>query len=695
MPIYTNDPYDDGLFPVEPSLRSSIGIGPKVTKAIDDATRDWLDDHPEATTTVEDDSITNVKLKDGSVNSRTIENGSITTDDIADLAVTTPKIADDAVDADKIASTAADGLRIMNRTQPGVAKVGAGLAMNGQALELDGNGDIATAVTSWLNAHPEATTTVQDNSITDKKLVQNGGILSDFKDLAGYPVKNLLPDTWQSGSGYGVTWTANGDGTITARGVSSGSANRSASVTLPAGTYIISGCPAGGSSNTYHIMYTKPNGQTAYQLGNDSSPLTWDEEVTLTLYLRVMNGVDCGDGITFSPMVRPAGISDPTFMQYGKIYIEKSVKEVADTSLTSDAFDEVLGSMYSKKNLLPNDLSSRTVNGLTVTVNSDKSVTIVGTASAQTALLMKAALPVGSYKVSGTPAGSNTNTYHMLFDNQATGTTKYVTESTPDQSLDVSEASTVSIYIRVMNGQTINATFYPMVRDATVYPFDTTYVPYDQRYVPQTLTDIVRKLRSPWYDKKMNVIGDSIVQGSYGNFLNEIQNELGLSVARNYGVGGCCIASTDQDSQYPPVVSRWDDMDDDADIVIVHAGTNDYSAQVPLGDPTSADITTFNGALNTIMDGLRQKYPSALVIFSGILHRYNDGALTIKASEYREAMESRCLAKHFVYYDGYRWTGFDFIKGYYDHVLTNDGLHPNALGAKILGRKLAGFINWQ
>lgn len=173
MPIYTNDPCDDGLFPVEPSLRSSIGIGPKVTKAIDAATKDWLDEHPEATTTVEDNSLTNAKFMDGSVNSRVIEDESITTDDIADLAVTTPKIANDAVTAIKIANSAADGLRTMNTTQPGVAKVGAGLAINNGALELNG-GDIAPAVTAWLNAHPEATTTVQENSITDNLLADTG-----------------------------------------------------------------------------------------------------------------------------------------------------------------------------------------------------------------------------------------------------------------------------------------------------------------------------------------------------------------------------------------------------------------------------------------------------------------------------------------------------------------------------------------
>lgn len=45
----------------------------------------------------------------------------------------------------------------------------------------------ADAVNEWLTAHPEATTTVQDNSITDAKLVQTGGVLSEVIDIrTGY-----------------------------------------------------------------------------------------------------------------------------------------------------------------------------------------------------------------------------------------------------------------------------------------------------------------------------------------------------------------------------------------------------------------------------------------------------------------------------------------------------------------------------
>ena len=39
-----------------------------------------------------------------------------------------------------------------------------------EELELDGSGDIATAIASWLDAHPEATTTIEDGSVTADKL---------------------------------------------------------------------------------------------------------------------------------------------------------------------------------------------------------------------------------------------------------------------------------------------------------------------------------------------------------------------------------------------------------------------------------------------------------------------------------------------------------------------------------------------
>ena len=95
-----------------------------------------------------------------------------------------------------------DAIPNMSATTRGIAKVGAGLAMNGDALELDGNGDIMTAVTSWLNAHPEATTTVEDgavttdklanSAVTDNKLAQTGGVLERVSNFSTLNESNML-----------------------------------------------------------------------------------------------------------------------------------------------------------------------------------------------------------------------------------------------------------------------------------------------------------------------------------------------------------------------------------------------------------------------------------------------------------------------------------------------------------------------
>ena len=42
---------------------------------------------------------------------------------------------------------------------------------------------VESAVSDWLDDHPEATTTVEDGSITNEKLVQSGGVLSDVENI--------------------------------------------------------------------------------------------------------------------------------------------------------------------------------------------------------------------------------------------------------------------------------------------------------------------------------------------------------------------------------------------------------------------------------------------------------------------------------------------------------------------------------
>ena len=339
---------------------------------------------------------------------------------------------------------------------------------------------------------------------------------------------------------------------------------------------------------------------------------------------------------------------------------------------------------YKKVNLIPSSFQSMSGNGLIWTLNDDWSISIKGVATALSYQVISFTLDVGNYILSGLDDNANSSTYEYYFND---------IEIIKDYTFTVTEKKAYKLYIRVKQSEAnIDTIIKPMIRDASI--LNGSYCKYGEYQIYKPIQELIDYSEFNWSGKKMNVLGDSIVQGSYGNFVNVIKNILQLSEARNYGIGGSLISSSDVDESLPPACTRYVDMDDDADIIIVHAGTNDYSAQIPLGEETSTDITTFNGALNTLMTGLREKYPDKLIIFSNILHRFNDNAFTIKASQYRECIENRCLANHIVFYDGYKYTGFDFVKGYYDHILTSDGLHPNKKGAEILGRKLAGFIRW-
>jgi len=128
------------------------------------------------------------------------------------------------------------------------------------------------------------------------------------------------------------------------------------------------------------------------------------------------------------------------------------------------------------KNLLNYDTSSTTINEVTFTVNSDKSVTVSGTATAQADFYLKGGLntteeilpSTGNYIINGAISGSALIRVIGL-------TSSFNVTSTADREFTAT-ATTGKIILRVPNGATVNGTFYPMIRYAT--ETDPTYEPY-------------------------------------------------------------------------------------------------------------------------------------------------------------------------------------------------------------------------
>lgn len=132
--------------------------------------------------------------------------------------------------------------------------------------------------------------------------------------------KNLFKNIANSKTNNGVTFSVSADGTVS----TSGSATTAVavleigSVTLSAGTYIISGCPEGGDwsggTNKYRIRVAVNGAWRGDEKGNGFS-VTLNEGDTVSLQVNTAIGLDV-TGLVFKPMIRDASIEDSTYVPY-------------------------------------------------------------------------------------------------------------------------------------------------------------------------------------------------------------------------------------------------------------------------------------------------------------------------------------------------------------------------------------------
>lgn len=210
-------------------------------------------------------------------------------------------------------------------------------------------------------------------------------------------------------------------------------------------------------------------------------------------------------------------------------------------------------------------------------------------------------------------------------------------------------------------------------------------------------------------NKKINFLGDSITQGCGTTdlsccFCSLIEANTGAK-CRNYGLVGTRIARQTIPSECKPFdldfCKRAEEMDPDADIVVVFGGTNDYGhGDAPLGNITDRTEYTFYGALHTLCQTLITRYINATIVFITPLHRINEDNLKGDAKkidvaplkEYvkiiREVAEYYSLPVLDLYANSGLQPELKIIR---DHFVY-DGLHPNDAGHEILARKITAFL---
>ena len=205
---------------------------------------------------------------------------------------------------------------------------------------------------------------------------------------------------------------------------------------------------------------------------------------------------------------------------------------------------------------------------------------------------------------------------------------------------------------------------------------------------------------------KANFLGDSITEGTGTTgadkiFYSLLGEKYGMKV-RGYGIGGTRLAY----QQEPSANARWDrsfsdrfsEMDDDADLVVMFGGTNDYGhGDAPIGTPEDRDPKTFYGACHYIMKGLIEKYPESTIVIMTPLHRaveerVRGGGEKVYLKRYVEIIKEVSEYYSLPVIDLWAISGIqpkvDVIKQKY----CPDGLHPNDAGHVLMAKRLEGFL---
>ena len=147
-------------------------------------------------------------------------------------------------------------------------------------------------------------------------------------------------------------------------------------------------------------------------------------------------------------------------------------------------------------------------------------------------------------------------------------------------------------------------------------------------------------------------------------------------------------------------------MDNDADVIIIFGGTNDYGhGKALMGEFTDRTVNTFYGACHILIEGLLRKYPNSEIVFMTPLHRLKEELSEEKKDRGLEYVPAAYPLKKYVkaikkvceYYsvpvlDLYSVSGIqpnvEIIKEKY----CPDGLHPNDAGHERIKNRLKEFL---
>ena len=225
------------------------------------------------------------------------------------------------------------------------------------------------------------------------------------------------------------------------------------------GTSIISAVPSGTQRRFY---YRIPNGTTCtdYIFTVNCIDLTQMFGSTIADYIYGLETATAGAGVAWFRNLFP------------KDYYAYNAGELI--SVKTEAHKTT------GKNFLKNNLSSQTYNGVVFTVNSDGTITLSGTATAEIYRTFHIYLPKGSY-IYSSGVTESFSTYDTYIAKDGT-TIARGNSILPGPNFMLTEYSDLVYAVRVRSGVTANITIKPLIRLSSVV--DATYEPYEEHIYP-------------------------------------------------------------------------------------------------------------------------------------------------------------------------------------------------------------------
>jgi hypothetical protein len=370
---------------------------------------------------------------------------------------------------------------------------------------------------------------------------------------------------------------------------------------------------------------------------------------------------------------------------------------------------------YGGKNLLNNVGSTATVNGITYTVNADKSVHVTGTRVGGSSVFTfgTVVLPAGAYTFAG--SGFDTSYAYINY-----GGINYVGPTEQTYTLDSQKSSEAVLVVGTT--EAVDFTVYPMVRLASIKndlyetfgAFSSVMVASIAAGATVDIADLI-EVKSPtfsawsldaelsvylecvkslnavkslgrWAGKKMLVLGDSITTDSYlgyPNWANIVSNNLGMALVNPsvHAVGYLCgpTSATPNANSLINLIDALHTTYPDADefgLIVFFRGVNDWGQNVAFGTTGDAKDASFTGAVEYCLRKSLEYWPNARIAVLTPMQRKtgniaNGAGKTLK--QYADLIKEKAEDMSFPVLDMYRKAGWYTQKTAFGSYITTDG----------------------